>query len=301
MISVREYLTRIEKGQINTAIGGLFSDEYQMHFIRLAQKSDPFLSEITIIPQIKGTNYKMTLMGFGRRALRAGVEGVAPALLTAPTTAPRVLTPKEVILAFDITDSFLEQNIEGDNVTTVIEQGMATLFMADMLDLAINGDTADASADAAFLTILDGYLAQMAADAGIHQVAAQATIGGTLTKMLQALPEEFKGRREGLRYYTSHEDAETYQDELRERGTVLGDQAVTTNLSLVRGGITVRPVSFLPTGTQILTAATNLHIGFGRQMKDEPQRQARKRATEHTVTASADVGYADSNAIVVAN
>jgi hypothetical protein len=118
--------------------------------------------------------------------------------------------------------------------------------------------------------------------------------------MIDATPKKFLQNRNMWRLYTPYEYEKKFRDELKGRGTPLGDNLVTAYPQLAHENI---PVSHVPSmddttvqtlyGTKSLlfTNPANMVMGIWRQIGMEPQRWAAKEMTEYVVTMRGDVQY----------
>lgn len=297
-MTVKELLAAIQKGTISTSTGGQLTAEDADHFIVTTIDQSALLQKFSV-RKMKSSTANMDTVGLAARVMRKATEGET-ATGVAATIARRTLTTVEVILPYDVTDSFLEENIEGENAYQTLNTLFATSFGNDLLDLSMNGD--EDSADD-FLLINDGYIDIVEADAAVHDFDTNGSTdfkGTVFPGMLALLPNKWKINRKDLAFFVSPADYEDYLDEIATRGTAAGDAALTEGRRFPYKGIPIEEHPFIPDGTHILTNPKNLWIAFGRDMTYEMQRQGRKRLTEYTITAKIDFNYAVSDALVLA-
>lgn len=178
-------------------------------------------------------------IGIGRRAAFPKAEAQDPGLRRGITTSKVTLTPKEIIVPFEIGDLFKEVNIEGDGAEDHIIKLMATQLANDLEELYIVGDTVgpailegdfkDGGSQTEF--VKDSYLAlqdgwSRLADAANIVDAQGANIGlSVFGKMLRAMPTKFRRNKNNLRYFLSPDLWQLYLEKLATRATNLGDQA----------------------------------------------------------------------------
>ena len=296
-----EILLALQKAGISTTSGGLMPPEATSKFIQTTVDSSEFLKAITTEKNIKTTRYLDTL-GVSSRLMNKATEGVAPSNVRGITNKRRSLTPVEVILPYDISINWLEENIQGQSAEDAVNQAFAMQFSNDLNDLAISGDTAvDADdPDKAFLEICDGWAKRIAADNGTHHYARAGSTdwkGVVFPNLLKALPEKFKVDPSKLMILTNFDAESEYRDSLATRNTALGDSMLTEKRLAQYKGIEVRPVPGIAYGTNILTMPKNLAIGFGRDFTVYRQLQPRTRTIEYTITAKVDANYALSDQI----
>lgn len=327
-MSIQEILALIQKAAITTAAGGQLSTEQAKQFIDLVVAQNSLLQKIQTV-QMAAATYQLNTIDIASRVMRAATEATDPAFTQGVTITPRTLTAKESILPYDVSFSFLEENIMGANAESKINEMFAKSFGNDLLDLAVNGDEAlattitDGNADGAddttglsqndhtFLKQNDGWLKLMRADSAVNDVVLSASITSWKTEfknMLAALPNKWKSNPAELVLLVSPDTETAYRDDLAGRATALGDEYTIKNRVAQYQGVDVVPVPFFP-GTStahyptgpivVLTKYKNLAIGIGREMRVGRQIQERKRVIEYTVTTKADFNYVAGNMIVL--
>ena len=219
------------------------------------KQSDKFIDYIieeTVLKDnarvVKFTNETLDIdkIGLGARAAMPATEAVDPGLRRGINTSKVTLTPKEIIVPFEIGDSFKEINLEGANVEDHIVQMMARQLANDLEEQYINGDilgpaisefdytgagsTTDVIKDG-FWAMFNGWL--RAGDGGSsHLVDAEnANIGSTLfSRMLRNLPTKFRRNLANLRFFLSPDLLQIYAEKLASRGTNLGDIVIQNGI-----------------------------------------------------------------------
>jgi hypothetical protein len=152
----------------------------------------------------------------------------------------------------------------------------------------------------------NGWLKIAHDDSAVHQVVLPASITSWKTefkRVLQQMPNKWKGNTTELVFLVSPDIETAYRDELSERTTALGDAYLTTSRNAQYQGIDVKPIPFWPGSNKpsiMLTKPKNLAIGIGRSIRTGRQVQERKRVIEYTITAKVDFNYAISDMIVLA-
>lgn len=176
-------------------------------------------------------------IGVGTRVALPKTEAADPALRRGITTSKVTLTPKEIVVPFEIGDVFKEINIEGESVEDHVIQMMARQLSNDLEDLYINGDTLGEAViegdikDGGSTTqyIKDPYMALFngwlrLSDGGNVYDAAGQNIGlGIFGGMLRQMPTKFRRNKAALRFYMSPDLWQLYLEKLATRATVLGD------------------------------------------------------------------------------
>ena len=298
-MTVKEFLEQIQKGTISTSTGGQLNTEDANKFINTVINQSQLLSAVSTRRNIRANTADIDTLALASRIMAAATEGVAGTGVT-PTLAERTLTLTEVILPFDVTYSFLESNIEGQSVTTVLNNAFATAFANDTLDLATNGDTGSSG----FVAINDGWLAlAKASGSGAHTYDHNGTysdLTGTVFPALAALlPNKWKQNRGSVAIMVSPTEYEDFLTEIGNRATQAGDNAILGGKAQTWHGYPVVENPFMPAGSFMMTPLKNLWVGYGRDITYEFQRQSRKRLIEYTLTARLDFQFAVGDALVI--
>jgi hypothetical protein len=329
-MTIEQILALINKAAIATATGGQLTTEQARQFIDQVVSQNDLLTKIQTV-QMTASKYQLNTIDIASRVMRKATEGVDPGFTQGVTIVPRELEYLESILPYDITFSFLEENIEGAGAESKINTMFAKAFGNELLDLAINGDenlaatitdvspadglddtTGLSQSDHTFLRQNDGWLKIARNDSAVHAVELSASISSWKTefkKVLKGMPNKWKGNPMELVFLVAPNVETEYRDELGERATPMGDQYVVENRRAQYQGIDVQPIPFWP-GTDsagyfplgpvvMLTKYKNLAVGIGRNMRVGRQLQERKRIIEYTITAKTDFNYVVSDMIVL--
>jgi hypothetical protein len=178
-------------------------------------------------------------IGIGTRLAMPKAEARDPGLRRGVSTSKITLTPSEIMVPFEIGDTFREVNIEGESVEDHIIQMMATQTANDVEELYISGNKLGPAVlegnivDGGSTTqyIKDSYLAlqngwQKLANSGHVVDAAGANIGLSIfSKALRNMPTKFRRNKANLRWFMSPDLAQIYFEKLATRATALGDAA----------------------------------------------------------------------------
>lgn len=191
-------------------------------------------------------------IGVGQRVAMPKAEAVDPGLRRGVTTSKVTLEPKEIMVPFEISDTFGDINIEGNDVEEHVIKMMATQSANDVEELYIIGDklgpsitedvivgdggsTTDHVKDS-FLALQNGW--QLLSDNGNIVDAEGANIGLSLfSKAIRAMPTKFRRNRNALRWFLSPDLWQIYLEKITTRATSLGDS--------VAGGGTHNPFGIL--------------------------------------------------------
>ena len=329
-MTIQQILAALEKAAIATAAGGQLTTEQAKQFFDLVVSQNDLLKKIQTV-RMPSATYQLNTIEIANRVMRAATEGADPGFTQGVTITPRTLTHKESILPFDITFSFLEENIEGADAESKINEMFGKAMGNDLLDLSVNGDealvetitdttpangaddtTGLSQGDHNFLRQNDGWLKLARNDAKVNDVTLPGTITTykeQLKRVLAAMPNKWKTNPSELVYLVSPDVETAYRDELAARATALGDEYAIKNKRAEYQGIAVEPIPFFPgNGTShypagpviLLTKYKNLAVGIGRDMRVGRQVQERKRVIEYTITAKTDFNYVTGEMMVLA-
>lgn len=382
-LSVENILTRLDAAFKSITAGSLgntkMSAEKSDRFVRAVENSTPMLREARRIDMATDTR-DIDKTGFGGRIMQAGVENTAPGATTDPTFTNNKLVAVEAIAVVGVTDSALEDNIEGDGFENTLIDMMGERAGVDLEELYVKGDKTSGDT---YLALTDGWVKKAAnavsgactdtggggnstltaaAGAGtvVLPVVTMANFGVndwvrigagwtqeygrisavdvpglkiTLTSpvffnhaigeavveitaapgfnrfstedmfeaMLNALPKKYLRDRGQWRLYVHWDIENAYRDQVRARGTALGDTAQTTAQPLTYKGIPVVPVANLASGSGVLAHPDNLVYGIHRDVKIERERLPKLRRTDFVLTVRVDCNYEDTQAAVVAS
>ena len=220
-------------------------------------------------------------IGIGRRMAFPKTEAQDPGLRRGVSTSKITLTPRTLILPFEIGDEFKEINIEGEGVEDTIIRLMARQLSNDIEELYIHGDTVapailesdykDGGSTSKYvkdkyLSMFDGW--NRLADGGHLYDAASSNVGLTVFgAMLRQLPTKYRRNRAALRFFMSPDLAQLYIEKLATRATSLGDSAAGGAAHAPYGVplIEVPLLQFLPQVVQhiVLTGTTAAALRYG--------------------------------------
>lgn len=301
-----QLLDQLQKAGITTAnTGGLLGAQQANHFIDTTVKQSSFLKDIRIEKGI-GVSRDLDFVGVGNRLLHAPIEDTPPddSKLKAINTGRRSLAPVEVMLPYNVSIRYLEENIERENVESTINSLFAKQFSNDLLDLSLNGDAnvSPIDPDYNFLKITDSFINHLLSDPN-HLIVDKGDSTDwkdqLFPQMYKLLPNKYKSNPAQLSFLVSFDDEDQYRSQLSDRNTNLGDVYLTENIRAMYKGIPVEPVPYLKSGIAILTNKKNLALGFGRDITVYKMANPRARRIEYTITAKVDFNYVLSDLMVV--
>lgn len=271
-------------------------------FIDYMVENNKLLKKAQVVRMV-ADRQDLDYIAVGSRILRKAVEATAPTDLAGVTHTKRQLLATEVILPFDISFSYLEDNLEGANIQDSLMRLFAQQYSNDVCDLAINGLGSGVDP---FLSIEAGWVA-LAKDAnhtGTHIVDTAAStdyLGVVFPAMVAAMPEKWKRNPDQIEIMVSPEVEEKYRLQLTARNTALGDSFLATGKAATYLGYRVEPYPYLTAGTHIFGNPKNLAVGIhARDMRVGKQIQERKRIVEVTITSRLDFEIVTDDQVVVA-
>jgi hypothetical protein len=251
--------------------GGYLENEQADRFIRLAIKESVLLSKITVTP-MKNPISERSKIRFAGRVLQPGnsAQALALAQRSKPDLSTYTLTAQLFKAEVRIDDETMEDQIEREVFADTVLESLAAAVSRDVEWIAIQGDTASATAT---LAVLDGFVKQ----ATTNQVnASSANLTKTILKdMLKTLPTEF-AKIPTLEYFTVADAQTDFIDSMGDRATMLGDN------SILRDGVPYyrsMPINAVPewndtgSATGVLqTNPKNMVVGFHRKIRFERDR-----------------------------
>jgi hypothetical protein len=221
------------------AASGLLAAEQSSAFLDAVYEATPF-SALHRKERRRSKTGTVAKVGIGGRLLRKKTAGVDDATLLKPTFADVPYTTVASRLDWEVEEEVFEENIEGEGLEDHLFRLVTGQMGRDLEDLHFNGDTADVSADAAFLTQNQGWLALLAASATAHRVNGGAVNGGAIVKdhffdALNAMPNKYKTQG-GLKWIGSPTNFERYMETLSALTTPIADAVlINGNLDSILG------------------------------------------------------------------
>jgi hypothetical protein len=279
---------------------GLLNPAQSLQFILETVDTSEFLKKIGLVKMTRDKQ-EINTLGLDSRLLRAGEVGTAPDATDFSTgLKKRQLTAIETVLAVDVPFTFIEENIEEENIEATLTKVLTTQFGNDLVDLIINGD--EGSQDP-FLSINNGYAQIALTDSKTHKdtFTSDDKIMDVLDSLLSKLPDKWKIDVSKLAFFLSPSNNQTYKKEVGARFTIGGDQALLSAVTSNYQGIEIAPIPTFPNGLIMLTNPINLKIGWHkRYLRLGRFINERKRQIEYTFTSKLDAEYAISDQVAIA-
>lgn len=270
----------IQKAVITTdalAAAGQLNDAQSDKFIDYIVDETVLKNNARVV-RFREANMEIDKIGVGTRVAFPKTEAQDPGLRRGITTSKITLTPKTIIMPFEIGDQFREINIEGEGIEDTIIRLMARQLANDMEELYIGGDTVgpailegdykDGGSETLyikddFLALFDGW--ERLADGGNIVDAEAANVGlSVFGKLLRAMPTKFRRNRNNLRWFMSPDLAQLYYEKIATRATALGDAAAGGSVHKPYGVpiVEVPLMQLLPQVVQHITLAASATVSL---------------------------------------
>lgn len=299
---------------IQTFNKAILNPEQAGKFLREATEDQPVMREASVITMKSHTKNldRVTLDG---RVLHSGydAEGATRELTDAEKVKIRTwqnqLIAQKLKTQAEIEDDELEDNLEGKAFINTLLELIGEQVGSDMEVWALFADSDNITfVEDDLLSTTKGWIPKAGnkvykGDLETYAAAneLEATSVETLfDAMIAATPKKFIKNRNMMRFYVPYEYEKQYRDELKGRGTALGDATIVGYAPLVYEGIPIVHVPSMDdttvqtlygTPTPLLTTPANMVAGIWRQIGMEPERHAAKEMTEYVLTMRGDVEY----------
>ena len=286
--AVRHELLNGESRAVNLAAisgAGKLTDETAMAFLDYVVGDQPTLGVIER-RTMNSPTARLDRIGVATRQMVAGVENTDVADTNAISFTARSLTVTEGVWAEDISMSFLEDNIAGGSAEQQIANVCAKAIGEELNDLAWNGD----GTTAPFLSINTGFEALAFGDTNVVDLdqTANTTALTALNALYKGMPSQYRTIGD-QRIFCSPGFATVYMEELGSRATGLGDATIVGGSSgLAYFGIPITVDRHLDADKIYMTPASNLVVGFHRDVTQEMEWNPRKRQIELTFSMRFD-------------
>ena len=243
--------------------------------------------------------------GFTGRILEPGRETRMPNR-SKPEVRQERLVANELVADVAITDQALRRNIERGGYEDTLINMMATQAGVDWESYAVLGNRNLATVEDAdpLLAEQNGWVAKCRN----HIYQDEPEIAGAkegkevqtmLRSMLKHYPQEYRGDRRSLVYYLDSDTFDDYVEEVGERPTIAGDDAITNYIARPYKGIEIREAPVLNEArdiegvgtTAMLVNPDNLVYGIFENVTIERDRNVRRRLTDFVLTMEVDQAF----------
>jgi hypothetical protein len=219
--------------------GGRALPEQQMQFFVRALTGDPHgLLKMIRTRVITAPEFQVERILFPEIVLQPSDEGVAlpDVARTRASTSQVKITPVEMAAQMGYSRKFIEDNIEGEQFSATMRNGLAERIAANLADLMINGDTATVVPSLPASPTAEQLAAYLRArmlkvQNGLRKLATAHTVdyqGARLDRsilkgVVQSLPVQYlNGRYE---FWTATNPVYDYSETLADKQTPAGDRA----------------------------------------------------------------------------
>lgn len=198
------------------------------------------LKDSVRIVRFRNETMKIDKINVGRRVAMPKDEAVDPGRRRGISTSKVELSPKEIMVPFEISDRFSEVNLEGDSAKAHIVRMMATTFANNLEELYISGnklgpaileaDERDGGSETqyikdAYLALVDGW--SLLADGGnVIDAEGENISASTFARAMRGLPTKFRRRMKDMRVLISPDLWSIYLQRLSTRATGVGDDVL---------------------------------------------------------------------------
>jgi len=285
---------------------------FRNEFIRNATRDLSIFSEARrVIMTSNVENIDRT--GFGERVMKKTAED-AEVGTTKPEFAQEKLIADEYNAGAGITDKALRRNVERERYAQTLVQMLGQKFGEDWETFAVGADKTKYAAGN-LLKTSDGWIKKCTKK--IYGKGTGREFDGTkevtemLNTMLKTYPKNYLKQRTNLRFWLDSEYFNKYIDEVGERPTIAGDEAVSKYVARPFKGVPVVEAPVL--GDEDITNATNgwgptamlqdpnnMVYGIFQDVTLEPERKPALRTTNYYITVEVDQGYENPNVGVCA-
>lgn len=233
----------IEKATITTealASAGKLNDEQANKFLDYVF-DETGLKDLGIrMEKFRAENKDLDKINVADRVAVPADEAADPNIRRGVTTSKITLTPKDIMVPFEIGDLFKRHNIEGDGGEDHVVKLMATRLANNVEELWLDGnalgparlesDLVDGGSSTLYrkdryLGLFDGLLKR--AESGHVVDAANAQMSPTLiSKTFRAMPNKFRKDKKSLRLIMSWDHEMHYSEGIAARQTLAGDNVL---------------------------------------------------------------------------
>lgn len=285
---------------------------YRNEFIREATRNLSIFSEARrVVMNSNVENIDHT--GFGERVMhKVGEEEEVKT--TKPKFDQYKLIADEYAAGVGITDKALRRNIERQKYAQTLVQMLGVRFGVDWETFAVASDE-DKYTSGNLLKTGDGWIKKcknhLYGTGTGKDFDGSKTVAEMLDTMIKTYPKNYLKQRSSLRFYLDGDYYNEYINEVGERPTIAGDEAISKFVARPFKGIPVveAPVlsdeDILDTSngwgpTAMLMDPNNMVYGIFHEVTMEPERKPALRLSNYYITCEVDQGFENPNVGVVA-
>lgn len=258
----------IQKAVITTAAiaaAGKLNPEQADEFINLVIDVTGLAGKVRVV-RFRGDQLEIDKMSVGKRVAVPKAEATDPGLRRGVSTSKISLEPKEIMVPFEISDEFMQENIQGESVEDLIITMMATQFANNLEELYIEGNLlgpADYEGNLidggsmsnvivdSFMALADGWLKKAGTDHVVDAAGADIS-SGIFSELIKEMPDKWKRVRKNMKFFISTDHEQNYRQTVSSRATAAGDVALSTTQNLTPFGVELVPLSLLPSTPKVV-------------------------------------------------
>lgn len=252
----------LEKAAMTTqdiAAAGRLNDAQADRFIDFVIDVTGLKDRVRVV-RFRNDKLDIDKIGVGKRVAVAKKEAQDPGIRRKANFSKITLQPEEIMVPWELSDDFVLENLEGEEVEDTIMRLMATQMSNDLEELYIQGDSLGAlrfEADLidggsatdvivdTYLKLQDGWL-KRASESHIVDHDGQNVSHQVFNDMIVEMPSKFKRNKRNLKFFASDTTEQLFRNNLASRATGLGDTAATSEVNLAPFGIELVPLALLP-------------------------------------------------------
>jgi hypothetical protein len=204
------------------------------------------------------------------------------------------LNTVEYIAETLLTDDALENNLEQENLPSIILDLAAKKIGWDLERLLVNGDTA-AVDPTGLLNSQNGVLKRITSNTVAAAGAWSAAVAGNVKK---ALPTRFRNDTRNMKFYLNPDVLVNQQVAIAARQTMLGDASLQNGAKLNMLGVETEDLVALALASGLYINPKNIIVGVQRSMRIESIRDPRARATSFIITTKLGIALEEEEASV---
>jgi HK97 family phage major capsid protein len=241
---------KLQKAITTTTLdgGGRLNQEQANAFIDLTVDSSTLLKMCRVLRR-NNPKGEFDKLEFGDVVTEGADELEDTGNVFEPTHSKVEYSTKKLRSAIDISRESLEENIEGTGYRTTVMTSIGKRIGTDLELLAIQGDEEQYAAVATrrgrLLKRNDGWF-KLGLDGHTVDVQGGNVSKTVFSKMIRALPVQFKQNRAALRFFCSPSIVQDYRDQLANRETTLGDNSLTGAAPLTVFGVPIVEIPLIP-------------------------------------------------------
>lgn len=252
----------LEKAAITTAdiaASGRLNDAQADRFIDFVIDVTGLQGRTRVV-RFRNDKLDIDKIGVGKRVAVAKKEASDPGVRRKANFSKVTLQPEEIMVPWELSDEFVSENLEGEEVEDTIMRLMATQLSNDLEELYIQGDKlgmlrfesdlvdggspTDVIVDT-YLKLQNGWLKRAGAT-HIVDHDGQNIAHQIFSDMVVEMPSKFKRNKRNLKFFASDSTEQLFRNNLASRATGLGDNAATSEVNLTPFGIELVPLALLP-------------------------------------------------------